>query len=318
MTITTAKDTSASGAVPQNVQSARRRKLRTTFIAYALLAPALIIALVFTYYPALYVIRLGFFKWDLISPTQEFVGLANFQRLFALDSEFWSSLLRTLEYGAIYIPLSIVVGLGLAVALTRVKFLRGFFQSLYFVPSVTSIAVVSIVWSLIYNPQIGPLNRALTLLGVPAASLPQWLNDPDLAIPALAVMGVWQSMGFVTLLFIAGLRNIPTIYYDAAAVDGAKGWDVFWRITFPLLSPVFFFVIFMLLINSFRVFGAVAIMTRGRPLGSTNVLLYMIYENAFRFFDAGLASAASLVVFVIILIFVILQTKLGERSVFYQ
>ena len=203
-------------------------------------------------------------------------------------------------------------------ALVRIKFLQGFFQSLFFIPSVTSIAVVSIVWSLIYNPQIGPLNKFLLMLGVPVTELPQWLNDPDIAIIALAVMGAWQSMGFITLLFIAGLRNIPKIYYDAAEVDGASSRYVFWRITLPLLSPVFLFVIFMLIINSFRVFGAVAIMTKGRPLDSTNVLLYFIYENAFKFFDAGLASAASLVVFVIIILFTYLQTKLGERSVFYQ
>jgi ABC-type sugar transport system permease subunit len=293
------------------------KKLKTTLIALVLLGPALLISLVFTYYPTLYVIRLSFFDWDLISPNQVYVGLENFQRLFSSNSEFWTSLYRTVEYGLIYISLSMSLGLCFALALNRIKFLQGFFQSLYFVPSVTSIAVVSIVWSLIYNPQ-GPLNRILLQLGIEQSRLPQWLNDPDLAIPALAVMGVWQSMGFITLLFIAGLKNIPDIYYDAAKVDGAKNWHQFRHITMPLLSPVLFFVAFMQLINSFRVFGAVAIMTKGRPLGSTNVLLYFIYENAFKFFDAGLASAASLVVFAIILAFVLLQNKLGERSVFYQ
>jgi multiple sugar transport system permease protein len=306
------------GAIPSKFAGARRRKWRNTFTAYIFLAPALVIMLLFTYYPAMYVLRLSFYDWDLISPTQIPVGLSNFERLFSAGSEFWSSLLRTLEYGTIYIPVSIVLGLVLALALTRVRFLRGFFQSLYFLPSVTSIAVLSVVWSLIYNPQIGPLNKMLLALGVPSTNLPTWLNDPDLAIPALAMMGVWQSLGFVTLLFIAGLKNIPGMYYDAASVDGAGRWNTFWRITFPLLSPVMFFVVFMLLINSFRVFGAVAIMTRGRPLGSTNVLLYFIYQQAFRFFDAGFASAASWVVFMIILGVVMLQTKFGERSVFYQ
>jgi multiple sugar transport system permease protein len=296
----------------------KNKKIRTTLIALVLLGPALIISLVFTYYPALYVIRLSFLDWDLISPDQVYVGLDNFQRLFTSSSEFWTSLYRTLEYGLIYISLSMCLGLCFALALNRIKFLQGFFQSLYFIPSVTSIAVVSIVWSLIYNPQIGPLNRILLHMGLERGSLPQWLNDPDLAIPCLAIMGVWQSMGFIILLFIAGLKNIPSIYYDAAKVDGAKNWQQFRHITMPLLSPVLFFVAFMQLINSFRVFGAVAIMTKGRPLGTTNVLLYFIYENAFKFFDAGLASAASLIVFVIILGFVLLQNKLGERSVFYQ
>lgn len=294
------------------------KKLKTTLIAFVLLGPALVISLVFTYYPTLYVIRLSFMDWNLINPDQVFVGLDNFQRLFASNSEFWPSLYRTLEYGVIYILLSTFLGLCFSLALNKIRFFQGFFQSLYFIPSVTSIAVVSIVWSLIYNPQVGLLNQILTQLGVERGSLPQWLNDPGLAIPALAVMGVWQSMGFITLLFIAGLKNIPGVYYDAAKVDGANNWHQFRYITLPLLSPVLFFVAFMQLINSFRVFGAVAIMTKGRPLGTTNVLLYYIYENAFKFFDAGLASAASLVVFVIILGFVLLQNRLGERSVFYQ
>lgn len=294
------------------------RRARNTATAYLLLAPALVVMLVFVYYPSVYVFQLSFYDWNLISPSRAFVGLANFQRLFATTSEFWPSFMRTLEYGAIYIPLSLVLGLLLALMLTRIRVLQGFFQSLYFLPSVTSIAVLSVVWSLIYNPQIGPLNQALSLLGVPRGSLPQWLNDPDLAIPALAAMGTWQTLGFVTLLFIAGLKNIPVVYYDAASVDGANRWATFRRITLPMLSPVLYFIIFMLLINSFRVFGAVAIMTRGRPLGSTNVLLYFIYQQAFRFFDAGLASAASVSVFMIILAFVLLQTKLGERTVFYQ
>lgn len=296
----------------------RRKKMRRTLAAFGLLSPALLIMLVFTYYPAAYVVRLSFFEWDLISPVQTFVGLDNFARLFAAGSDFWPSLWRTVEYGLIYIPLSLILGLGLAMALNRIRFLQGLFQSLYFIPSVTSIAVLSVVWSLIYNPQIGPLNNALQTIGVAKSALPQWLNDPDLAIPALAIIGTWQSLGFITLLFIAGLRNIPRSYYDAAEVDGAGRIHLFRSITLPLLSPILFFIIFVLLINSFRVFGVVAIMTRGRPLGSTNVLLYLIYQLGFRYFDAGLASAASLVVFVLILAVVLLQTRLGEQRVFYQ
>ena len=296
----------------------RNRKIRRTIVAYALIAPSMAIMIIFTYYPAVYVLRLSFFDWDLISPTQTFMGIENYIRLLSPGSEFWNSLVRTLEYGAIYIPLSLALGLGLALALNRIPLLGGFFQSVYFIPSVTSVAVIAVVWSLIYNPQIGPLNHILLKLGLPASRLPQWLNDPNLAVPSLAVMGAWQSLGFVILLFIAGLRNIPRVYYEAAAVDGASRWQSFRKITLPLLGPVLFFVVFLLLINSFRVFGYVAIMTRGRPLGTTNFLLYYIYQLGFRYFDAGLASAASWVVFMIILAIVILQIKLGERSVFYQ
>lgn len=308
-------------ALPAHIdrqRAARQRKLKRTLAAFTLLAPALVILLLFIYYPALYVLRLSFFEWDLISPDQVFVGLDNYARLFSAESDFWQSLWRTLEYSLIYIPLTLVLSLVLALGLNRIRTLQGLFQSLYFIPSVTSIAVLAVVWSLIFNPQIGPLNQILQSLGVPLAKLPKWLNDPDLAIPALAVMGAWQSMGFNTLLFIAGLRNIPGTFYEAARVDGASRWRIFWSITLPLLSPVLFFIVFMLMINSFRVFGVVAIMTRGRPLGSTNVLLYFIYQQGFRYFDAGLASAASWIVFMLVLAAAMLQTRLGERKVFYQ
>lgn len=294
------------------------KKLKRTIIALVLLSPALAIAIVFIYYPSLYVFRLSFFDWDMISPIQTFVGFENFKRIFTKNSDFWNSLYRTIQYCAIYIPLSMTSGLVLARAITNIKKLRGFFQSVYFIPSITSISVVSIVWSYIYNPQIGPIQQFLRNIGVNESMLPQWLNDPQLALPALAIVGAWQSSGFVTLLFVAGLNNISKTYQEAASVDGASRWTIFWKITLPLLSPVTYFVIFMLLIDSFRVFGIVAIMTQGRPLGSTNVLLYYVYQNAFQYFDAGKASATSWIIFVIILVFMFLQKKFGEKSVFYQ
>jgi len=295
-----------------------KKKWKRTLQAFLLVGPALVIALVFVYYPAAYILRLSFFEWDLISPQQTYVGLDNYKTVLEPGSDFWESLLITLKYGIMYIAFSLTVGMLLALALDRIKFLNNFFQSLFFVPSVTSISVVAVVWSLIFNPQIGPLNKILTGLGVSSASLPQWFNDPNLALPALAVIGSWQSLGFITLLLLAGLRNIPTTYYEAAAVDGANKWKSFWKITLPLLSPVLFFVIFMLIINSFQVFGAVSIMTQGRPLGSTNVVLYYIYQQGFRFFNAGIASTASWIVFMVLLAIYMLQSKLGERNVFYQ
>ncbi len=301
-----------------NNDAALKRKWKRTGSAFLLVSPALIIAILFIYYPALYNLRLSFFEWDLISPTQAFVGLSNYKEIFAQGSDFLNSLVITLQYGAIYIALSLVLGLGLALALNRNKFLNSFFQSLYFIPSVTSISVVSVVWSLIFNPQIGPINQFLENIGVASESLPQWLNDPNIAIIVLAVIGTWQTLGYISLLLLAGLRNIPVSCYEAAAVDGADRWNSFWRITLPLLSPVLFFVVFMLIINSFQVFGIVEIMTKGRPLGSTNVALYYIYEQGFRFFDAGEASAASWVLFLIIFTAFMIQTKIGEKRVFYQ
>ena len=299
-------------------QPAVKKKWKRTGQAFLLVSPALLIALTFVYYPAAYILRLSFFEWDMISPQQTFVGLSNYKTVLAPGSDFWESLFITLKYGIIYISLSLVTGLVLALALDRIKLFNNFFQSLFFVPSVTSISVISVVWSLIFNPQIGPLNKILAGLGVSSAALPQWLNDPNLAVPVLGIIGTWQSLGFITLLLLAGLHNIPASYYEAAAVDGANRWKSFWKITLPLLSPVLFFVVFMLIINSFQVFGAVSIMTQGRPLGSTNVVLYYIYQQGFRFFNSGIASTASWIVFMVILAIYMLQSKLGERNVFYQ
>jgi len=295
-----------------------KRILRNTAIAYTLLLPALLILIVFFYLPITYVLQLSFFDWDMISPHRTFVGIDNYRRVLDPASPFWASLMRTVQYGVIYVPCSLGLGLILALALTSVRRLRAFFQTLYFIPSVTSIAVISVVWSFLYNPQVGPINRFLLFMGVPHSHLPTWLNNPALALPSLAIMGVWQTLGFITLLLIAGIKNIPETYYDAASVDGANILQKFVRITLPLLSPVLFFVTFMLIINSFKVFGAVAIMTQGRPLGSTNVVLYLIYRYAFQFFDSGFATTASWLVFLIVFLLAVLQMKLGEKSVHYQ
>ena len=295
-----------------------QKKWKRTGQALLFILPALIVALLFVYYPAAYTLRLSFFEWDLISPTQLFVGFSNYAEILQWGSEFWKSLGITLQYGAIYTMLSLCGGMLLAVALERTKFLNNFFQSMFFIPSVTSISVVSVVWSLIFNPQIGPINSLLERLGGASASLPQWLNDPNLAIIVLAIIGAWQSLGYTTLLILGGLRNIPSSYYEAAAVDGANRWDCFRHITLPLLSPILYFVVFMLVINSFQVFGVVSIMTQGRPLGSTNVVLYYIYQEGFRFFDSGVASAASWILFMIIFITFLFQRKFGENRVFYQ
>jgi multiple sugar transport system permease protein len=295
-----------------------RRTLRSTATALLLLSPAIVIAGVFVYYPAISVVDLSLRSWDLISPTRPFVGTANYRALFASESPFWGSLVRTLQYGLIYGPLCFAAALAVALATEQQRRQRKLVRTLVFVPSVTSIAVIAVVWSLLYNPQIGPINGALRALGVPEARLPAWLNAPASAIPALAIMGAWQSLGLVTVLFSTGLAGIPRTYYDVAAVDGASAWTVTRHVTLPLLSPVLLFAVFILLVNAFRVFDAVAIMTKGRPLDSTNVLLYMIYRHGFQYFDAGFAAAGSVVVFVLVMAVALAQISLGERFVFYR
>lgn len=283
-----------------------------------LAAPAFLIVLIFTYIPSVYVLGLSFFDWDLISPTATFTGLTNYARLFSRDAGFWNAFLRTLQYTVLFIPLTLCVSLFIAIRVTRAKHHASTFQTLFFIPSVTSISVIALIWSYLFNPQIGPVNSLLKSLGIPDTFLPQWLNSTTLALPTIALIGVWQNMGFMVLLFISGLNNIPRTYYEAAAIDGATRWKEFRSITWPLLGPVTYYVLFMLMINSFKVFDIVSIMTKGRPQGSTSVLLYYIYQQAFQFFDAGLSAAASWLVFLVLMGLFLVQQKLGERNVHYQ
>lgn len=293
-------------------------KKRQTPQALLLLLPAVAVALIFIYLPSIYVFFLSFKDWDLISPTKVGVGFKNYLRLFDPASGFFNSFSRTLLYTMLFIPGTLILSLFIAVKIVRLEKNRGIFQTLFFFPSVTSISVVSLVWSYLFNPQIGPINAILTSLGVPANQLPQWLNSITLALPSIAVIGIWQNVGFMSLLFISGLQNIPLTYYEAAQIDGAKRSTIFRRITWPLLTPVTYYVLFMLMINSFKMFDIISILTKGRPQGSTNVLLYYVYQNAFQFFDAGLAAAASWLIFLSLLGFFFLQQKLGEKSVIYQ
>ena len=262
-------------------------KKKQTIQALILLLPALTIALLFIYYPAVFVLNLSFKDWDLISPNKVFVGFENYIRLGQASNGFWNSFLRTGIYTIIFIPVTLVFSLYVATRLVRLDRNKGLYQALFFVPSVTAVSVISLVWSYLFNPQIGPINLLLTKLGVPAQSLPGWFNSMNLALPTIAIIGVWQNLGFMTLLFIAGLQNIPKTYYEVASLDGASRRVRFFKITLPLLSPVLYYVLFLLMINSFKMFDIISILTKGRPQGSTNVLLYYVYQQAFQYFDAG-------------------------------
>lgn len=293
-------------------------KKKQTVQALLLLLPTLTIALLFIYYPAVYVLNLSFQDWDLISPHKTFVGFSNYHRLVQTESGFWNSFYRTGIYTVIFIPCTLIFSLYIATRLVRLDRNQGLYQSLFFVPSVTAISVISLVWSYLFNPQIGPINLFLSKLGVSPGSLPGWFNSMSLALPTIAIIGIWQNIGFMTLLFIAGLQNIPKTYYEVASLDGASRRVRFFKITLPLLSPVLYYVLFLLMINSFKMFDIISILTKGRPQGSTNVLLYYVYQQAFQYFDAGIASAASFLIFITMLALFFMQQKLGENHVHYQ
>lgn len=293
-------------------------KKQQTWRAWLLILPAVAVVLLFTYAPSIYVFLLSFKDWDMISPEKLNVGFANYVKIFSKGSEFWNSLFRTVLYSLMFIPATLILSLFIATRIVRLDKHKGLFQSLFFIPSVTSISVISLIWSYIFNPQMGPVNTFLSKIGIPIENIPQWLNSTRLALPTIVIIGVWQNLGFMTLLFMSGLQNIPKTYYEAADIDGAPRGLVFRKVTLPLLSPVTYYVVFMLIINSFKVFDIIAIMTKGRPQGTTSVLLYYIYQQSFQFFDAGVAAAASWILFMLLLVIFFVQQKVGEKNVHYQ
>ena len=277
------------------------------------LLPSLIGLLLFTVMPILSSLGLTLFEWDLLT-TPNFVGFDNFKRLFA-DEDFWRALKNTLTYIVSYIPFVMTGSLAIAIILNQK--LKGlmFFRASFFIPVVSAWVAIALLWKWIFNPRFGLLNFALGLVGIQG---PAWLFDPQWAMSAVVITSVWKDLGFLMVMFLAGLQGIPNVYYEAASIDGANKWQTFWRITLPLLSPTAFFALIISLINSFQVFDQVWIMTEGGPAGSTSVLVELIVKNAFSYSRMGYASALSWVLFVLVFAVTVVQMRLQRNWVAYE
>ncbi|NJP95359.1 N-Acetyl-D-glucosamine ABC transport system, permease protein 1 [[Actinomadura] parvosata subsp. kistnae] len=280
--------------------------------AYLFVAPSLFGVVAFLLLPMVIVLVLSLFDWELLS-APEFVGLENYRRL-ASDGETWHSLWVTVAYVLLCIPLQTVLALGLAVLLDRrIKGVR-FYRSLFVVPWMATPIVLALVWNWIFDPRDGAINRALELVGVTG---PDWLSDPSWALPAVALVSVWQHTGYNMLFFLAGLQGIPKELHDAAAIDGATPAQRFWRVTLPLLNPTMFFVTVTNLIGAFQVFDTVYAMTNGGPGHSTEVLNFRIFETAFKQFDFGYAATLSTLLFLIIFLVTVAQVRFfGKRTTY--
>jgi ABC-type sugar transport system permease subunit len=191
---------------------------------------------------------------------------------------------------------------------------KKFLRTAFFTPVITSSVAAAVIWRWIYEPNFGLLNYCLSWFGIPSVN---WLNDPTAAMFALILMGVWKTLGVNMILFSAGLQGIPEHYYEAAELDGAGKWSKFWNITLPLLSPTTFFILVMSVIGSFQVFDIVYVLTSGGPLGTTKVLVFYLYENAFKFFEMGYASAVAYLLFALIFVLTLLQIKYLRGRVHY-
>ncbi len=310
---------------------------RTTHYIFplALLLPAICVLFVFKVLPMLEALRLSFFDWG-IAGQKGFVGLHNYISLVH-DPFFWQSLLNTFWYVIFSVPLSISVSFIVASLLNRGIRGLGMFRTIYFLPVVTSIVAVSVVWRWLYDPQRGLFNYLIGLVGLgpmgwleeprgifellTRANLPTVLEGPSLALLSLVFLSVWKSMGYNIVIFLAGLKNIPDVYYEAAKVDGARRFAIVRHVTIPLLSPTIFFVMLMTTITAFQVFGPVWMMTGpppGGPLGKTSVIVYYLFQKGFEEYQVGYGSAIAFFFFLIILSITLLQRYVLEKKVYYE
>jgi ABC-type sugar transport system permease subunit len=292
----------------------RRGAWRMLARPWVYLAPALLVYGLFWVGPAGYSLYLSFFDWDMASPQKTFVALDNYRRVLT-DPVFHVSLVNTVIYVAATVLLGTGIGLGLALVVQSLRRGRDFYRFVVFLPVVTSITVITLIWLFLLNTQVGVVNQVLRLSGVTG---PNWLNSPATALLAIVVVGVWKGFGYNVILFTAGLEGIDRELYEAAALDGAGRWHVFRHITWPLLAPVTLFVVVVGVIASFQVFATVQIMTRGGPANATNVLVYHIWEAAFRFFDVGYAAALATLLALLVAGLTVLQIRRGEEHVHYQ
>lgn len=290
----------------------RKKELRNLGIGMAFLAPNIVGFLVFTLLPVFASFILAFCQWDIFNPAK-FVGFANFATLFR-DTLFWKYFWNTL-YFMLGIPLGMAASLGLALLIKQK--LKGvtIFRTIYFLPVVSSIVAVALLWRWIYNPDFGLLNSFLKSLGF--HNLPQWLSSTTWAKPAIIIMGIWQGAGYNMLLYLAALQGIPSHLYEAAEIDGASKWQQFTNVTWPLLSPTNFFIVIMGVINGFQTFAQIFVMTNGGPAGSTTTIVYYIYNNAFKWFKMGYASSISWFLFLIMFIVTLLQWRYAGEKVTY-
>ncbi|WP_203453833.1 carbohydrate ABC transporter permease [Jiangella aurantiaca] len=289
----------------------RRRKEYLLFLL--MISPNLVIIGTFDYWPVIYNAWLSLTRWNMISGVPRYVGLENYQNLFT-SSSFHGILLNTLTFSAAIVVGSVVLGLALALLFDQKLRGRGIVRTAAFAPHIVSGAAVATLWLFIFDPAYGLTRVVLDPFGIES---PRWVNDADWALIALVIAYLWKGLGFVAIVYLAGLQNLPEELYEAARLDGAGTWTTFRRITLPLLSPVTFFVLVTSIIGTFQAYDMIAVLTDGGPGDATTTLSWYVYQQGFRASDAGSAAAAAMLLFVILLVVTGLQTRFVQRKVHY-
>lgn len=270
-----------------------RRRLNP---AYLFLAPSAAVLFLFTMWPIVQAFWMSLHDWSFLNPARPFIGLDSYAALLS-DRRFWNALKNTVVYTVGAVPFQIGLALGLAIGLNAKLRGRAFLRGAYFVPVISSLAIMAIVWGFLFDPDIGLVSSWMASIGLPRVA---WLRELGTAMPAVIIVGVWKTLGFNTVILLAGLQGIPTEHYEAAAIDGANAWHRFRHITVPGLRQTLLFVTVISVIASLQVFDQVYVMTRGGPLFATETLVTYIYHQGFTLFRMGYASAISWVLFLVI------------------
>ena len=287
---------------------------RQHLAGWLFVSPALVLIAVYFFVPVIAGLLLSFTDFDIYAigrpDSARLVGLGNYAQVLS-DPVFWKALGNTFVFVVAGGPLSVIVSL-VAALLVSSKLTRfpGLWRSIYFMPVVTTLVAVAIVWRYLLHPQYGLIDWALTRMGLPAID---WLGDPHWAIPAIILLTVWKNFGYNMLIFIAGLQSVPEELYEAAELDGAGAWARFVHVTLPSLAPTFLFVGVMTMLGQFQVFAEPYVMTQGGPLKATTTVVMLMYEQGFRWWRMGLAAAIAFLLFVIMLIGTVIQMRLQRE-----
>lgn len=307
----TTKTAAEAAAVVKPKRPSSRLKRNETIAGFLFIGPMLIGVTVLTLIPIIATFLLSLADWNFIAGIKDikWVGLDNFERLFE-DEAF----LKSLRNNAVFllaVPIYLAISMFLAIVIDKHVYMKSYFKVAYFMPYISSIVAVAIVWQVLFNPSAGPVNQALMALGI--ENPPKWIADPKYALPSLMMISIWISIGFNMIVYIAGLQSIPRDLYEAADIDGAGTWSKFKSITFPQLSSTTFFLLITGIISTFKVFELIAVLTKGGPLNSTTMIVWQLYDTAFVNLKIGYASSMAVVLFFCVFTITLLQW-IGQKK----
>ncbi|MCG7505339.1 carbohydrate ABC transporter permease [Mesorhizobium retamae] len=305
----------SASVTPATRAALRRQRISETLAAWALAGPALLLLVTLFFLPVFAVFAIALTDWQFGASSLSFVGFDNFREVFA-DEGFRASLINTILYAVIVVPGTIMLGLVIALLIESGKSCRAFYRAIHFLPFMATLTAMAIAWEALLHPTIGLVNQTLASLGLPTAN---WLRDANTVLPVLAMIGIWQNLGYAMVLFLAGLKSIPQDLYDAADIDGADLWlDRLRTVTLPMLGPVTMFVFIVVALRAFETFDTVQVLTQGGPGHASEMLLFTLYRESFEYLRTGYGASVAVVFLAIVVTLTLIQARVMDKRVHYQ